>query len=625
MFHCPNRITLPLALGALALGSPSSAQSFGPQQVIAAGIPGARCVHAVDLDLDGVVDIVSAHEDEGSIYWHRNTGAAVFSMPILVTNEAQCVRDLAIADFDADGFPDIASASPCDDKIAWYRNLSGASFGPQEVLSGFTDGASAIEAADINNDGQIDLLGGLIGVGRVLFWPNHNGVFTSPVTVGESSPNLRSIEAVDIDGDGDLDVMTANFGDNTVKWYPQTGGGSFSSAQPISVGVPSTFKAIAGQFGPTSNTDVALVSVDSGDIHLALAFAPGQFAGPIQVMDLPNQGWDVQAADLDQDGDLDLVGSSSADIYWAEQTQPGFYNGQELVFHSVSASPVFRETTAADLDGDGDLDLVSASSSDGTVAWYENLLSSPDCNGNGVADAEDISSGTSQDCNANGIPDECDIAAGLEFDCNLNGIPDACDLLAGTSLDCDANGVPDECDITAGAADCNADGIPDVCQIAADTTLDLNTNGTLDACEAIGAPYCSPAVANSTGLPGVVTILGNETVFLNDFKVSARQLPASAFGYFIASTTPGSVFPVANSVGTLCVIGSVGRGVGGGIVNSGPDGYFYGNVNLNAMPQPVGTVMVQPGDTWHFQAWHRDASGGQTTSNFTDAVAVTFQ
>ena len=43
------------------------------------------------------------------------------------------------------------------------------------------------------------------------------------------------------------------------------------------------------------------------------------------------------------------------------------------------------------------------------------------------------------------------------------------------------------------------------------------------------------------------------------------------------------------------------------------------------MHQPVGTVMVQPGDTWHFQAWHRDASGGQTTSNPTDAVAVTFQ
>ena len=114
------------------------------------------------------------------------------------------------------------------------------------------------------------------------------------------------------------------------------------------------------------------------------------------------------------------------------------------------------------------------------------------------------------------------------------------------------------------------------------------------------------------------------TLFADDLKVSARQLPASAFGYFIASTTPGSVFPVSNSVGTLCVIGSIGPGVGGGTVNSGPDGFFYGSVDLNAMPQPVGTVMVQPGDTWHFQAWYRDAFIGIPISNLTDGLALTF-
>lgn len=37
------------------------------------------------------------------------------------------------------------------------------------------------------------------------------------------------------------------------------------------------------------------------------------------------------------------------------------------------------------------------------------FLEVPDCNGNGIPDAEDIASGTSQDCNANGIPDECDV------------------------------------------------------------------------------------------------------------------------------------------------------------------------------------------------------------------------
>ncbi len=56
-----------------------------------------------------------------------------------------------------------------------------------------------------------------------------------------------------------------------------------------------------------------------------------------------------------------------------------------------------------------------------------------------------------------------------------------------------------------------------------------------------------------------------------------------------------------------------------------PDSSFYGSVTLSAMPLPTGTVTGMPGGIWQFQAWHRDAIGGQTSSNFTDAVAVTFQ
>jgi len=52
------------------------------------------------------------------------------------------------------------------------------------------------------------------------------------------------------------------------------------------------------------------------------------------------------------------------------------------------------------------------------------------------------------------------------IDCNHNGVADALDISQGTSLDCNANGVPDECDIApgGGSLDCNADFIPDECQ-----------------------------------------------------------------------------------------------------------------------------------------------------------------
>lgn len=66
----------------------------------------------------------------------------------------------------------------------------------------------------------------------------------------------------------------------------------------------------------------------------------------------------------------------------------------------------------------------------------------PDCdrNMNGVDDALDIASGTSQDADADGIPDEAQV------DCNRNGQPDLLELFFGYVADRDGNGVPDSCD-----------------------------------------------------------------------------------------------------------------------------------------------------------------------------------
>ncbi len=59
-----------------------------------------------------------------------------------------------------------------------------------------------------------------------------------------------------------------------------------------------------------------------------------------------------------------------------------------------------------------------------------------DCNGNGVADADDIAGGHSDDCNENGIPDSCELAAGAATDSDGDGVLDACE----TACPGDVNG-----------------------------------------------------------------------------------------------------------------------------------------------------------------------------------------
>jgi hypothetical protein len=140
----------------------------------------------------------------------------------------------------------------------------------------------------------------------------------------------------------------------------------------------------------------------------------------------------------------------------------------------------------------------------------------------------------------------------------------------------------------------------------------------------IGLNYCGPAAVNSTGLSATISAVGSTLVSSNDLILIAESLPTSSFAYFLASRMQGFVTNPGGSAGNICLGGSIGRVVGGAIVNSGALGSVAVAANLGSMPQPTGPVIVVPGDTWNFQTWYRDSVGGVSTSNFTDGVSVLF-
>jgi hypothetical protein len=151
--------------------------------------------------------------------------------------------------------------------------------------------------------------------------------------------------------------------------------------------------------------------------------------------------------------------------------------------------------------------------------------------------------------------------------------------------------------------------------------LDNVEIGTL----APGTNYCT-ANPNSTGNTGAIRATGSASVTSNDLVLVAERLPNSSFGYFLTSLTQGTVPNPGGSQGVLCLGGSIGRYVGPGqIKNSGTTGTFSLALDLMQTPSPGGFVAVASGQTWSFQAWHRDAVGGSATSNFTNGLAVGFQ
>ena len=144
--------------------------------------------------------------------------------------------------------------------------------------------------------------------------------------------------------------------------------------------------------------------------------------------------------------------------------------------------------------------------------------------------------------------------------------------------------------------------------------------------QASGAPHtsieCTP-IANSGGTVGSLLPGGYDGPG-NTLGLTVTGLAAGSVGYVLTSRQPGFSSLPGGSSGNLCLAGAIGRYVGANARVANGAGSFTVTANLAALPQPLGPVGVQPGDTWYFQCWHRDQSPTGPTSNFTASLAASF-
>ncbi|WP_298519882.1 T9SS type A sorting domain-containing protein [uncultured Kordia sp.] len=360
--------------------------TFGTQQIITTNADRVRSVYASDLDGDGDLDILSASNNDNKIAWYENTdGQGTFGPQQTITTNATAATSVYVTDIDGDGDMDVLSASSSDDKIAWYENTDGqGTFGPQQIITTNANFASAVYAIDIDGDGDMDVLSASSSDGKIAWYENTDGqgTFSSEQIIITNSNNINSIHAADMDGDGDMDVVSGAFNNSIdVAWYENTDGqGTFGSQQVIST---------------------AINSVGS-----------------------------VYATDLDNDGDVDvLVGTLFDDsVIWFENIDgQGTFGTQQDI--STNTNHV-RSIYAADIDGDGDMDVVSASQDDDKIAWHRNVgVIANEINGTIAMDVN------FNGCDANDLPmgnilvETTDGTTSLSTFSNINGIyqlfPDA--------------------------------------------------------------------------------------------------------------------------------------------------------------------------------------------------------
>ena len=332
----------------------------------------ARDVELADLDGDGELDLVVSSTDGSgeSLAWFQNVNGSFGNAAIqILGNGAVGGADrLSVADVDQDGDPDVLLAAGTDGDILYVENTGAGASWELRTVNGALPGATHAISADIDGDGDLDVVAA--GSGAVVWHQNQRlHSTTSFGAVDQIIGGLTTGEGFrfgDIDGDGDLDLA----GGDDIGGGPSAADDFFWLQNLGGAGTSWTSKQLLQQL-LSDVRDTALFDVDGdGDLDPMAISNTGAaqqrwfenlnsdgsaFSTGSNLATASNTTRQVDVADIDGDGDLDLVrGRNSGDIRWDRNDGGGSF--ASCLLASVGAA---NHTIAADIDGDGDLDVVA--------------------------------------------------------------------------------------------------------------------------------------------------------------------------------------------------------------------------------------------------------------------------
>ena len=251
------------------------------------------------------------------------------STKLSLKTTADDVRRVITEDLDNDGDSDVLAASCGDGTVSWFDNEGGSPVAFTEIQVTTTDDCpTAVLTADIDGDDITDVLVGSSN-GLAFYKFNNEFPFEFDRNVITTDDSILE-QLVDFDLDGDPDIIFRRWETSEIGWFENV-----------------------GRLANSTNFTFVEHLVDHNQVNPAA----------------------VRAADVDNDGDLDLIATSRTDdrAVWHENLGDGIFRGRAI--GTLRDGPASVE--GVDFDGDLDIDCVMFATGENTIYFYENDGGSP--------------------------------------------------------------------------------------------------------------------------------------------------------------------------------------------------------------------------------------------------------
>lgn len=307
------------------------------------------------------------------------------------------ITHLTIGDLDQDGLKDIILCDAKANEIRWIRQSPLGVFSEKPVGQEVR-GPAHVTPYDMDGDGDLDLLVAKMGmifpnndkIGAVVVIENlGNGEFKNRV-LAENIARVTDIQCGDFNGDGLPDLAVGQFGydDGEIRWMENKGNWQFQSH--ILLSLSGTIHTPVADMDRDGDLDiVALVSQEWEEIYVFVNDGRGKFTTRM-IYGSTNEDFGssgISLADLDQDGDLDIL-YSNGDAFDYIPPGPRAWHGVQWLenkgnlrfdYHRIGDFPGAYSAAAVDVDQDQDLDVFVVSCFNKwedpgaqSMIWFEN-------------------------------------------------------------------------------------------------------------------------------------------------------------------------------------------------------------------------------------------------------------